>query len=169
MLTDPSTLPRHSISFTPPFHQELKDARKVMPATMGMPTISLPAGRAGAGASTTSALALAGGPNGGDGGIVARALSTPGGGPVGAGVGEAESVAAAVEGYSGNELTHVEKLEIRAAEIMEQVLGLASFCERAGASKELEVSVEAHTSKLWCACTEAGRDMDRMYRSFLEE
>lgn len=107
----------------------------MMPATMGMPTIPLPAmGAAGAG--STSALALAGGRNRGDGSIVARAVSTPGGG-------EAESVA--VEGHNG--LSHVEKLEMRSAEIMEQILGLASFCERAGASKELEVSVEADITR----------------------
>lgn len=127
-------------------HQELKDARKVMPATMGMSTIPLPAGGAGTGASATSALAVAGGSNGGDGSsIVARALAAPGAGPVGARGGEAESMpavaATAAEGHNGDGLSHVEKLEIRAAEIMEQVLRLASFCERAGASKELEVSV----------------------------
>lgn len=139
-------MPADSSTLYPSFHhfhaflrQELKDARKVVPATMGMPTIPVRPNRAGAGAGPTSALAVAGGQNGGDGGIVARALAMPGGGPVGAGGGEAGQVSA--EGHTG--LSHVEKLEVRAAEIMEQVLGLASFCERAGASKELEVSIEA--------------------------
>lgn len=150
-LTDPSTLPATLFFlFTPLRRQELKDARKVMPAAMGMPTSPLSAGRAGA--STASALAFAGGSNGGDGGVVARALSAPGSGPSGAGGGEAESAAAAaVEGHNGSGLSHVEKLEIRAAEIMQQVLGLATFCERAGASKELEVSVKATTVPRWCA------------------
>lgn len=127
-------------------HQELKNGRTVMPATMDMSTVvPLPASRPGAGASTTSTLALAGRPNGGDGSIATRVLSTPGGGPVGAGAGAGgEEAESAVEGHNGDGdgdgLSHVEKLEMRAAEIMEQVLGLASFCERAGASKELEVS-----------------------------
>lgn len=102
---------------------------------MAMSTPTLSASSTGVG--TTSPLAVAGGANGGDGSIVSRALSTPGGGPVAVGQGEAE----AEEGRNGDGLSYVEKLEIRASEIMERVLGLASFCERAGASKELDVSV----------------------------
>lgn len=116
--------------------QALKDARKVVPTTMAMSSPPLPVG------SSSSALAVARGPSGGDGSIVSRALLPPGGGGVAAGRGVAEAAAAAAEeGRNGDALSYVEKLELRAEEIMERVLGLAAFCERAGASKELDVSV----------------------------
>lgn len=120
-------------------HQALKDARKVVPTTMAM---SSPPLSASSSSSSASELAVAGGPDAGDRSIVSRALLPPGGGPVAAGRGEAEAAAAADEGRHGDGLSYVEKLEIRAEEIMGRVLGLAAFCERAGAAKDIDVSVK---------------------------
>ena len=36
-------------------------------------------------------------------------------------------------------MSHAERLEVRAAEVMDRVVGLAAFCDRAGAAKDLEV------------------------------
>lgn len=42
-------------------------------------------------------------------------------------------------GGGGEGLSHAERLEARAGEVMGRVVGLAAFCDRAGASKDLEV------------------------------
>ncbi|CAM9982742.1 unnamed protein product, partial [Ectocarpus sp. 12 AP-2014] len=63
----------------------------------------------------------------------------------GSAVGE-QSVPAVAKPRNGEGLGHAEKLDMRADEIMGRVLGLASLCERAGASKELEVVLCAPTT-----------------------
>ncbi|CAM9275179.1 unnamed protein product [Ectocarpus fasciculatus] len=60
-------------------------------------------------------------------------------------VGE-QSAAAVTKPRNGEGLGHSEKLDTRADEIMGRVLSLASLCERAGASKELEVVLRASTA-----------------------
>lgn len=130
--------PTRAVAFTYPhvfacFRQALKDARKVVPTTMAMSSPPLLAS-----SSSSSALAVDGEPSGGDRSIVSRALLPPGAGPVATGREDADA-AAAEEGRNGDGINYVEKLESRAEEIMERVLGLAAFCEKAGASKELDV------------------------------
>ncbi|CAN0321903.1 unnamed protein product, partial [Ectocarpus sp. 4 AP-2014] len=63
----------------------------------------------------------------------------------GSAVGE-KSVAAVAKPRNGEGLGHAEKLDMRADEITGRVLRLASLCERAGASKELEVVLRAPTT-----------------------
>ena len=57
-----------------------------------------------------------------------------------AGTAAAMVVAEGDGGSGGGEgLTHAGRLRARAAEVMDMVMGLAAFCDRAGASKDLEV------------------------------
>lgn len=58
----------------------------------------------------------------------------------GSAVGE-QSIAAVAKPRNGEGLGHAEKLDTMTDEIMGRVLRLASLCERAGASKELEVQL----------------------------
>lgn len=128
--------------------QALKDARKVVPTTMAMSSPSLSASSSRS--SSASELAVAGGADAGDVSIVSRALLPPGAGPVAtAGRVEAEAAAAVDDGRHGDGLSYVEKLEMRAEDIMERVLGLAAFCERAGAAKDLDVSVSVVSGLVW--------------------
>lgn len=42
-------------------------------------------------------------------------------------------------GGTGEGMSHAERLDVRAAEVMDRVVALAAFCDRTGASKDLEV------------------------------
>lgn len=149
----PPTLPTR-IFFRPPrpHNKAIKDAREVVslqpagpPSTVTTPLDSPPDGV-----------------NVGDTRNVSPGLSTPAetGAVVEAGVatdeGEGEGM-----GRSGEVLNHVERLEVRAAEIMEEVVALAVFCERVGASKDLEVGLRwwdvGHGRRRRLFCGRVGR------------
>ncbi|CAB1098104.1 unnamed protein product [Ectocarpus sp. CCAP 1310/34] len=110
--------------------EALKDARKGMRKAMPATAFS----------STTPLLV-----NSGDGGarddVAMPALARCDGSTVGD-----QSIAAVAEQCNGEGLGHAKKLDTRADEIMGRVLRLASLCERAGASKELEVVLRASTT-----------------------
>ncbi|CAN0514265.1 unnamed protein product [Ectocarpus sp. 12 AP-2014] len=109
--------------------EALKDARKGMPKAMPATAFS----------SRSPPLVNSGGGAMDD--VAMPALANCDGSTVGE-----QSIAAVPKPRNGEGLGHAEKLDMRADEIMGRVLGLASLCERAGASKELEVVLRAPTT-----------------------
>lgn len=90
-------------------------------------------------------VSVSGGGKGGDASNVSPTLSTPPSGAITVAPGRDAAAAAMVVaeggGGSGGEeaLTQEGRLQAKAAEVMDRVVGLAAFCDRAGASKDLEV------------------------------
>ncbi|CBJ27230.1 conserved unknown protein [Ectocarpus siliculosus] len=109
--------------------EALKDARKGMPKAMPATAFS----------SASPLLVNSGGGAMDD--VTTPALADCDGSAVGE-----QSVAAVAKPRNGEGLGHAEELGMRADEIMGRVLRLASLCERAGASKELEVVLRASTT-----------------------
>lgn len=115
--------------------QALKDAREVMPSPSPSTNARLPP------------VAVSGEGKGGDATNGSPTLSTPPSGAITVAPGRDEAGIAApmVAGGGGGTrgggegLSHAERLEARAGEVMGRVVGLAAFCDRAGASKDLEV------------------------------
>ncbi|CAM9821657.1 unnamed protein product [Ectocarpus sp. 6 AP-2014] len=110
--------------------EALKDARKGMPKAMPATAFS-----------STSPLLV------NSGGGAMDDVATPAFADCdGSAVGEQSVPAAVAKPRNGEGLGHAEELGMRADEIMGRVLRLASLCERAGASKELEVVLRASTT-----------------------